>query len=72
MNTAIQVSIRQRGNSRFQSLLVETDGTDTVETLKQKIGETIQLNVENMRIIFCGRRLDDNLLVSDLNLGAQT
>ena len=50
------------------SVEIEVDEDDTVETLKQKIYEKQGISVENQRLIFERKKLDDHKTLADYNM----
>lgn len=68
----VQLLIRKKGSTERHSLRLSIDPDDTVGDISEKVSERIGLSPEFMKIIFCGRRLNDNTTVRDLKLGPQT
>ncbi|KAI6240897.1 Ubiquitin-like domain-containing protein [Aphelenchoides fujianensis] len=70
--SAVQVFIRQRGNAKCFPMTVELNPEDTVGSVLERIAEKTNLKSRLMRVVFNGKRLENELRINDLNLGRQT
>lgn len=51
---------------------VQVESTDTVKAVKQKIAEAEGIQVDEQRLIYAGKNLEDNKTMSDYNIGSET
>lgn len=70
---AVQILIRRQGSSERYNLQLPIDSDDTIKDVSEKVAKKIGLSSSSfIKIIFCGRKLTDEILVRDLKLGPQT
>jgi hypothetical protein len=69
---SVQILIRKQGSSERYALQLPIDLNDTIGDISEKVSKKIGLSTNFMKIIFCGRRLDDGMSVKELKLGPQT
>ena len=75
MNRQIQIVILNKGadDKRIRrSLIIDTADQDNVLTLKSKISKAAGLPLEDLNIIFGGRKLPKDLPINTLLLGQST
>jgi hypothetical protein len=71
-NNTLQIFLRKRGDPQRHVLQLPVEPDDTVQSVSEKISKKSGLSTESMRVIFCGKRLEDHLSIRELNLGPQT
>ena len=59
-------------NKKQQHLLFGVGQTDTVQTLKHKIADRRGIPLEQQRLVFGGKQLEDDLKLSDYKIRAQS
>lgn len=70
---AVQIFIRRPGSSSERQILqLPIDLNDTVGSIREKVSKKMGLNSGSMKIIFCGKRLVDEMSIKELRLGPQT
>jgi phage host-nuclease inhibitor protein Gam len=73
MDSCVQLLIRRQGSVERHSLQLPIDSNDTVGDISDKVAKKLEiLHPSTMKIIFCGRRLTNEMAVKDLRLGPQT
>lgn len=68
--SAVELILRNKEITR--RFMVDVAEDDTILNLKLKLSAKSGLDVNLMKIIFCGRQLDEYLRVNSLDLGLQT
>lgn len=51
-----------------QTFTIEVEPTDTIGSVKAKIHETFDIKLEQQRLLFDGRNLEDGRTVTDFNI----
>jgi ubiquitin len=51
-----------------KTIVIEIEGSDTIEILKQKIYEKEGIAPENQRLIFAGKELNNNRTLAEYNI----
>lgn len=51
---------------------VDVESTDTVRSIKEKIRDKEGVEVDQQRLIFAGKNLEDDRTVQDYNIGKDT
>jgi hypothetical protein len=70
---AVQIFIRRPGiSAERQFLQLPIDANDTVGSIREKVSQTVGLSSGFMKIIFCGKKLEDETSLKELRLGPQT
>ena len=62
---AMQIFVTPQG---FTMITIDVEPSDTVENVKQKVQDRIGIAVENQRLIYAGKELENNRTLSDYNI----
>jgi len=69
MSTGMQINIKSITGKSFT---VNTDSAETVADIKRKISEREGIPGDQQRLVFGGKQLEDNRLLSDYNITGES
>lgn len=70
--TTTQLQLLLRDGSTIRSFILEVTRDDTIASIKRKLEAMTGLRSDHMGVVFCGRKLADDIELSSLFLSAQT
>jgi large subunit ribosomal protein L40e len=63
---------KRNGGCAKTTITVESSSFDTIEDIKAKIVDRTQISVEDQRLIFAGRQLEDGRSVADYRMSKES